>query len=210
MEQRLHTMKFRVALFASALLAVMAVAGEAASGRFSQTLSDAERTEAGLNRLSSDQVAVIDALIRRDLVAQVRAPGGDDAPVSVFSQRLTDDERRTAGLTLLTAPELARLDALVGRNAAAIAARRLLSPPVFVPPGARLNPDGAKVAPEMHGSVSLSYGWGKGGYSERTGAMNVRYEDPVHNFTLEVGYSETHVKAPFPYRNVPDVPPFAP
>jgi len=199
-------MIFRAALFASTLLAVVATAGEAASGRFSQTLSDVERTEAGLNRLSSDQVAVIDALVRRDLAAQARAPGGDDAPASVFSQRLTADERRTAGLTLLTNSELTRLDALVGRNATAIAARTLLSPPVFVPPGARLNPDGAKVAPEMHGSVSLSYGWGKGGYSERTGAMNVRYEDPAHNFALEVGYSETHVKAPFPYRNAPDVP----
>lgn len=186
-------------------------AGEAAGGRFSQTLAVAERTEAGLNRLSSDQIAVIDALVRRDLAAQAHPASGDDAPPSRFSQRLTVDERRAAGLALLTDAELAKLDALAARNAATIAARKLLSPPVFISPGARLNPNGTKTAPEVHGTFSLSYGWSKGGYSEKTGAMNLRFEDPAHNFTLEVGYSESHGNMPFPYRTVaPDLPPFVP
>jgi hypothetical protein len=210
MQQYLRTMKFWAAMFASALMAVAAVAGDATSGRFSQTLSAAERTEAGLTRLSSDQIAVIDALIRRDLAAQSRPPRGDETPAPRFSQRLTADERRTAGLALFTEPELVRLDSLAERNAAAVLARTLLTPAVFVSPGARLNPEGAKAAPEMHGSVSLSYGSGKGGYSEKTGAMTLRYEDPVHGFALAVGYSETHTKAPFPYRIGSDPPPVSP
>ena len=49
---------------------------------------------------------------------------------------------------------------------------------------------------ELHGTFSLSYGWGKGGYSEKTGAMTVTMEDPDKGLAVSVGYSETHLKGP--------------
>ena len=103
--------------------------------RFSQLLATPDRAATGLDRLSSDQLAVLDALVRRDLVAQ-SAPRRTDAPAppARFSQRLTDDERRNAGLAALTAAERVRLDAFAERNASVTLARTLLSPPTFVPP----------------------------------------------------------------------------
>ena len=167
--------------------------------RFSQSLATADRTAAGLGRLSSDQVAVLDALIRRDLTAQ-SAPRRADAPAPVarFSQRLTADERRNAGLAALAEAELARLDALVERNATAALARTLLAPPTFVPLSIRARVAETKTAPEIHGSFSLSYGFGKG-YSEKTGGMTLTYEDPARNLAISFSYTETHVKGAGPY-----------
>jgi hypothetical protein len=208
-------MKFCATLLAVGLLAAAAVVGRAADARFSQTLTLGESAEAGLSRLSSDQVAVLDALLRRDLAGQ-SAPARKDAPPTArFSQRLTADERRIAGLTLLTEAEVAKLDTLAERQAAATSARALLSPLVVAAPaGIRLRPAETKAAREIHGSFSLSMGWGKGGYSERTGAVNLNYEDPARGFAIAVGYSETHLKGGpgvYLYRDpVAGPPPFVP
>ena len=67
-------------------------------------------------RLTSDQIAVIDALIRRDLAAQLTPRRGDAPPAARFSQRLSDDERRNAGLAALSGPEIERLDALIAHS----------------------------------------------------------------------------------------------
>lgn len=195
------------------LLATGPATSRAAEARFSQTLAASEIAETGLGKLSSDQIAVIDALVRRDLATQA-APRRNEPPSATrFSQRLTADERRTAGLTLLTQAELTRLDELVERNTASSLTRLLLAPPVFIPAGMRLRSTDEKPAAELHGSVSLSYGFGKGGYSEKTGAMNVNYQDPAHGFILSVGYAETELKSPSPWRNTPPAslpPPVAP
>ena len=201
MRQRLHAMKYWAILLVGGLLAGPALAGEAAKARFSQTLSTSEFVETGLNRLSSDQIAVLDALVRRDLVSQAApARRGDPPAAARFSQRLTDDERRNSGLATLTATELAQLDTLADRNLSAVLARTLLAPPVFLAPGAPVRPEDGKTAPEIHGTLSLSYGMGKGGYSEKAAGMMLRLDNPVHGFSLNVGYSESQVKSPFPYR----------
>jgi hypothetical protein len=168
----------------------------AADTRFSQTLAISERAEIGFNRLSSDQVAALDALVRRDLAAQSAAQTSDPAPPARFSQRLTADERKVAGLTLLNEKELTRFDALVAQHASAALARVLLAPPVFVPRGMVQLPTEAKRAAEIHGSMTLSYGWGKGGYSNKTGAVELNYVDPVHNLAITFGYAESHIKGP--------------
>lgn len=199
MRQCRSTMNLRLAWLLSTLLAVSVAARETSQARFSQTLSAAELVEAGVNRLSSDQVAVLDALVRRDLAAQLNPRRGDPVPAARFSQRLTDDERRNAGLALLTEAELKQLDTFANRNASAVLAHTLLAPPVFLSPGVRLRPDGEKTGPEVHGTMSFMYSWSKGGYSEKTGAMQVRFADPVRGYSLDVGYSETHAKGPFPY-----------
>src|SRR5262245_27601603 len=86
-----------------ALLLLAGVArGNGNDTRFSQTLNADDRAASGLTRLSSDEVAVIDALVRRDTVAKAGSTNSDKTPTN-FSDRLTADERRTAGLLKLSA-----------------------------------------------------------------------------------------------------------
>lgn len=187
-------MKLRLILLACAAFWQPLLATESARGRFSQAMPNEERAALGLPRLSSDQLAALDALVRRDIAARgsVRA---DPAAPAVFSQRLSADERRLTGVTLLSAEELARLDGAVERHSSAALARTLLSPPVYAAPRrAAVEPAEKKTKPEIHGTFSLSYGWGKGGYSEKTGSMVVSVEDPSRRFGLTVGYAESHVK----------------
>jgi hypothetical protein len=189
------------------LLLVLAFVLAAATGvaapdtRFSQTLAISERAEIGFNRLTSDQVAALDALVRRDLAAQSSPRRSDVPPAARFSQRLTADERAVAGLTLFNEKELARLDELVVQNTSAALARALLAPPVFVPKGMVRLPTEEKRAGEIHGSFTLSYGWGKGGYSEKTGGVELNYVDPAHNLAVSFSYSESHIKGAGPYRD---------
>lgn len=196
-------MKSWVMLLAVGLTTVIAAHGAAASARFSQLISATERTAAGIDRLSSDQLGALDALVRRDTATQGAMRQTEPPPPARFSQRLTDDERRNIGSALLTVAELVQLDALVERQELAANARTFLASPMFVTRAPRLSSrdtDG-KTAPEIHGEFSLSYGFAKGGYSEKSGSMVLRYEDPAHNLTISFGYSETHTKSPFGYRD---------
>ena len=199
-------MKLGVRLIACGLLALLtaltlvAAADTPAPTRFSQSLTSADRTSTGLNRLSSDEIAVIDALIRRDLATQ-SAPRRADAPAlpSRFSQRLTGDERRNAGLAALTETEQLKLDSLADRNAASLLSRTFLAPPAFVPLSIRARVAEAKATgPEIHGSFTLGMGFGKG-YSERFGGMTLTYEDPARNLAISFSYLESHVKGAGPF-----------
>jgi len=102
-----------VLVFAFAALSAGAEPASDAS-RFSKTMAPDEFTAIGLNRLSSDQLGILDALVRHDAayVAPVR-PTAPRAPR--FSQRLSADERRNAGLALLDENQLVRLDNDVAR-----------------------------------------------------------------------------------------------
>ena len=169
--------------------------------RFSQTLNAEERSASGVTRLSSDHVAVIDALVRRDTTSRAGLTSNDGTPTT-FSQRLTADERRTAGLTNLSPEELPKLDAFVERYQGAKLARSLLAPPTYLSRSSRVNPTEAKKEREIHGSFSLSFGWGSGGYSERTGSMVLTMEDPAKRYSITVGYTESHIKGgPMIYRD---------
>ena len=76
----------------------------------------------------------------------------------------------------------------------------LLSPPTFVPLSVRARVAEAKPkTPEIHGSLTLGFGVGSGGYSERFGGMTLTYEDPVRNFAVSFSYSESHIKGAAPY-----------
>ncbi|MBI5770767.1 MAG: hypothetical protein HZA93_23520 [Verrucomicrobia bacterium] len=180
-------MKLRVLLIAVGLCCGLAAGGRAAEARFSQSLSAGEIVETGLNRLSSDQVAVIDALVRRNPVDPAK-------PDARFSERLSDDERRAAGWALLTEAQRAKLDGLVTRQAAAASAAALMGPLVIAPARAPVRVAETKAAPGPHGSFFFSMGWGKGGYSEKSGGMTVNYEDPARGFAVSASYAETYVK----------------
>lgn len=196
-------------LLACTLLAVApASAASAASGasangvaasRFSQSLSTGDRAIAGLDRLSSDQVAVLDALVRRDLTTQATPRRADAPPLPArFSQRLSADERRNAGLGALTETELVQLELFVERRISSALGQVLLAPPTFVPLSVRARVAEAKPrTPEIHGSFTLGMGFGKG-YSEKFGGMTLTYEDPVRNFAVSFSYAESHIKGAAP------------
>lgn len=192
MRQRLPVMKLWLVVVACAALLPLRAA-EGIASRFSQMVGTEERAAAGLAKLSSDQLAALDALVRRDTATR-GSVNADGAAPTAFSQRLTADERRVTGLTLLTPEELAKLDTAVERHASATLARALLAPPVYASPKARAEPTEKKTKLETHGSLTLSYGWGKGGYSEKTAAMVVTVEDPSRRFGLTIGYAQTEVK----------------
>jgi hypothetical protein len=193
-------MKCRMLLLAAAVLAVALTATVRAADvtRFSQVLTTEQRADTGLDQLTSDQLAVLDALVRHDDAYAVPSTPAHPRPAR-FSQRLSADERRNAGLTRLSPDQLARLDALVEQ-------RVPLRVP-FVAPAAGASASAVeieRVRPQIHGEVTLGMGWGSGGYSEMGGSMVLDYYDPAHNFDLLMGYSEVHTKGPAYYRNCPD------
>jgi hypothetical protein len=175
-----HTMKFWRIFVLGWVIAAAVVAGRTQDLRLSQRLTSPERTEAGLEKLSSDQLAVLDALIRRD----EKLPENLDAtqlPATRFSQRLSAEERRTAGLdALVSRDESGALPALTARSTGAAAA-----------------PEFKRPALEIHGVISFTYGAGSGGYRETGGSVVLEYDDPAHHFSLLVGYAETHVSGAF-------------
>ena len=102
-------------------------------------------------------------------------------------------------MSVLTGGELPRLDSLVERHENAQLARLLLAPPSYLA-RSPVKPVEARAGREIHGSFSLSYGFGKGGYSEKTGSMVLNFEDPEHHLAVAVGYTESHVKGGYGYR----------
>jgi hypothetical protein len=164
--------------------------------RFSKTLAPADRSVLGLDRLSSDQLGALDALIRRDAVNLRRVSKTPPAPR--FSQRLSADERRVSGIDQLPAEAVAELDRRVQvLNAPPPAggfSYAAAGSPIFVP--------SVKIrrGPEVHGSVELMVGVGSHGYSEYGGAMTVSVEDPASGLSVAVGYAELHSKGGYLYR----------
>jgi hypothetical protein len=193
-------MKRRMLLLAAALLAAALAATVRATDltRFSQVLTAEQRAATGLDQLTSDQLAVLDALVRRDDAYAVPSTAAHPRPAR-FSQRLNADERRNAGLARLSAEELARLDALVEQ-------RVPVHLPVVAPAFGATTPtvEVERVRPQIHGEVTLGMGWGSGGYSEMGGSMVVDYSDPAHGLDVLMGYSEVHTKGSYLYRGCPD------
>lgn len=192
-----------------ALFVAVPLRAAAPDVRFSQVLSREDRAAAGLGSLSSDEVAVIDALVRRD-TARVGAAKPDEVTAPQFSARLTADERRTAGLEKLKGAEIAKLDELIERQQSAKLARTLLAPPAYLSRTSRVTPTEKKKEREIHGSFSLSYGFGSGGYSEKTGSMVLTMEDPDRGYSISIGYSESHIKGGSVYRPIYEDPFYSP
>lgn len=192
MRQSGRLMRPRLAIATlGACLALSALAAGNAP-RFSQALTTDERAEIGISRLSSDETAVLDALVRRDTAVRAGTDADGSAPAA-FSQRLTADERRIAGFGHLAAEEIARLDTAVERHGAASLARTLLAPPAFVRRPS-LDPTETKEPRRFRGTYFFSLGFGSGGYSEKTGGMTVTMDDPAGRYSITIGYAESHIK----------------
>lgn len=181
------------------MLGVSAISFEARAAddvRFSATLSDSQRAETGLAQLTADNIAVIDALVRQDEATLKRR--GSLGSFGTFSQRRSEHERDIAGFAALTPAQLERLDGLAGLR---------ISPPppmiisetksVKAAPGVLVRPVERPYALEVHGSMTLSYGWSKGG-STRGGEMMINLQDPEHRFSINVGYSQYQGKGTAP------------
>jgi hypothetical protein len=177
------------------LLLVLLCAGAAlparADGdvRFSATLSAAQRDSAGLSQLTADQLAVIDGLVRQDEAASKFKNNGVDH--TRFTQRRTARERELAGLDRLTPAQQAQLDDLAARRipgtepssvAAAVAAQASA-------PGVTPQTTVTPTKPDIHGEVSFTYGWGRGG-NTMGGDVILTYTDPAGRYGIMAGYSE--------------------
>ena len=190
--RKLYALMACLALFAGRMYATDDI-------RLSRTLIPDEFAAAGLTQLSSDQIAILDALVRPDIADATRATRTKEARAARFSERLTADERKNSGLAELAPEQLTQLDNFVAR----------LSSPESGGNGQFVSRDTGRTdvftarslrrAPEIHGSISLMYGAGSGGYSERGGAMTLSYEDPS-GLSVEVGYAEVHSKGGY-YRD---------
>jgi hypothetical protein len=171
--------------FLFAALITFAVASFAADGTggFTATLSSEEQTAAGLTRLSADEQTTLNTLVAREV--SLARQGNVKAFAGTFSSRRKPAERTMAGLDRLTPTELEQLDRLV---ATAIAAGPA---PATLP--RRLRPDDVAVREnrlEIHGEVTLAYGWGSGGRDMRAGSLYTEIYDKQTGVTLGLGYSQ--------------------
>lgn len=153
----------------------------ATAAEFSAALSPDQFASAGLTSRSADELAVLDRLVQRDVAAARQ--GGVTTFRGTFSSRRTPAERQAAGLDRLTPDALNQLDALVAEQ---IARPRPAAAPGWTP----VDPAGIDVStalkPEVHGTVTLAYGWGRGG-SSRLAALDTTYYDPASRVTLSFG-----------------------
>jgi hypothetical protein len=185
-------MRLWLFLLGSALLATTACPARAA-GRFSETLSETDWKACGLDGLSSDQVAALDALVHR-----VTDAAKDEAAATLsqpFSQQLIPDEFGAAGLGRLSAAQLAQLNAQVGAILAqgGPPALTALAPPRSSPP---IQTEREPTASDLHGFVALTYGFG-GGTSLREAKTALDYGDPTHPLEIGVSYSQLEGKRPY-------------
>ena len=177
-------------LAALAVFTLFTSTSRADDRRFSATLNASDSAQIGLPRLSSDQIAVLDALVRNDINT---AEFQRQPRPALFSQRLSASERHSAGFELLNETELSQLDAGVERFAQPVTndsgqATALNSPAKDGNPTSFQ----LKRAPEIHGAVTLMVAVGSHGYSAYGGAIDLTYTDPDHHFMIGVGYSEVH------------------
>jgi hypothetical protein len=162
---------------------VLAVATRlaAADGGFCATLSADQQAAAGLPRLSTAERTALDQLVAADLTLVRR--GDFEELAGTFASRLTDAQIRAAGLDRLPPAELTKLNEL---TAAALALhpkpkerRKIRDADVF----------NAVPKPEIHGSISLTYGRSAGGGSFHGSSLWVDYFDPASGLGLSVGLS---------------------
>lgn len=153
----------------------------AADGGFTATLSLEQKTAAGVATLTADERTALDLLVTTDLAFARRENLTDLG--GTFVARRTESDRKQAGLDRLTPEQLARLNELV---ASALAARPA---PKERPRLRESDVLSAKRRGEIHGSVTVAYGWGRGGREYRAGSLWLDYQDPDGRFGLGVGIS---------------------
>lgn len=169
-----------VALFA-AFLTLVGIA-LAAEGGFIATLSTEQQAAAGLNHLSADEQTTLNTLVAREV--SLARQGNVKAFAGTFSSRRKPAETTAAGLDRLAPEQLAQLDQLVANAIAAGPTQPVLPQRLKAKDVARND------RLEIHGQVSLAYGWGSGGREMRAGSIYTEIHDKQTGTTLGIGYSQ--------------------
>lgn len=162
------------------LLFAAVLAAQAAEGGFTATLSAEKQMTAGLAELTTAERSALDQLVADEL-ALVR---GTERPElsGTFVSRRTEAERKAAGLDRLTTAQLEKLNELV--------ASALNRPQPKERP--RLKESDVLSTTRqnrVHGSVTVAYGWGRGGRDMWAESLWLEYYDPERRFSLGIGLS---------------------
>ena len=209
-------------LFALTCSLLAAALFAAEPSRFSQSLTTEQRTTTGIDRLDSDQIAALDALVRLNRnqiaadalkaeqakrAAQKKAAAATEiAPLAAtesathpaaFSKSLSADQRRAAGLDTLTTEQQTTVDSLV--------AAQTTEAPRYEPVSVS-TVDAVEFFPnrfEVHGEIGFSFGGGSGGYSSRAAWVSSTLLDTKTGTEFSVGVltSREKWKRPFGYRD---------
>lgn len=165
---------------ATLALASLAFAADGTGG-FTATLSSQQQSAAGLTRLSADEQTALNTLVAREV--SLARQGNVKAFAGTFSSRRKPAERAATGLDRLSAEEIEQLDLLVANAIAAGPAQPTLP--------RRLKPSDVarRDRLEIHGEVTLAYGWG-GGREMRAGSVYTEIYDKETGVTLGLGYSQ--------------------
>jgi len=169
----------RLILLVGLLLAAV-IASQAAEGGFTATLSTEKQVAAGLAELTTAERSALDQLVADEL-ALVRSTERPELS-GTFVSRRTEAERKAAGLDRLTTAQLEKLNELVASvlNRPQPKERpRLKESDVLS--AARQN--------RIHGSVTVAYGWGRGGRDMWAQSLWLEYQDPEDRFSLGIGLS---------------------
>ncbi|MDI1336663.1 MAG: hypothetical protein PSU94_10840 [Lacunisphaera sp.] len=172
--------RFRVLLLVLAA-AFLAGQAQAADGGFGATMSADQQAAAGLTQLSPVERVVLDQLVAGELASIRRTEPAELA--GTFISRRTEIERKSAGLDRLTEAQLAKLNEYA---ASALAAR---AKPKERP---RLKENEVLAAAkknEIHGSVTVAYGWGRDGRDMWAESLQLNYYDPESRVGIAVGLS---------------------
>ena len=152
----------------------------AAESGFLSALTSTQRSAAGLDRLSTSEQAVLNTLVAREV--SFARQGNVRGFAGTFVSRRHGTEAHDAGLDQLSADEQAKLDDYVS---AALAAGPVKPEPKELKPGDVTGEHRLQV----HGEVSLTYGWG-GGRSFRAGSLYTDIYDPETGVRVGIGLGE--------------------
>jgi len=172
--------RFRGLLLGSLLAATAALHG--ADGGFAATLSADQQAAAGLTTLSPVEQLTLDQLVAGEL-SSVRRADATELTGSFISRR-TEAERQAAGLARLSAPQIEKLNEFV---AAALAAH----PRPKERPRLKDSDVLAAKPIEIHGEVTVGYGWGGGG-TVRYGSLMLNYYDPNSRVGISIGVAQAN------------------
>jgi hypothetical protein len=156
------------------------------SAGFLAKLSAEESAGIGVAKLSAEQRAALDALIAREL--RLARQGGARAFARTFLDRRSDEERTKAGVNLMTESERGALN---GAVAHALATQPFAREMAFAPKRNRAG-DVVTVTwpkPEIHGEMTLVYGWDNHGGDYRGASLHLTRFDPKYNLTTSFTYS---------------------
>jgi hypothetical protein len=166
----------------------------AGEGGFAATLSAEQQSAAGLAALSPVERVVLDQLVAGELSTLRRGDGTE--PEGSFVSRRTEPERKSAGLDRLNEAQLEKLNEYV---ASVLAAR---PKPKERPRLKEADILAARERPQIHGSVTVGYGWGGRGRDMWAESLWLDYYDPDGRFAIGIGLSNANGRG-F-YGNYPD------